>query len=111
MHIEHEKLEELCRKVRSMRDNKNDMEKLIEGDTLEIRSLLKEFEGDKWEVGGMKVSLSDMTRMDSKVLIEELLKAGVNGEVIERAKEAATKTNVGARLNIVQPKTLLEVFS
>ena len=111
MRIEHEKLEVLCRKVRSMRDNKNALDKEIDVDVLEIRSLLSDLDGNKWDIGGMKVSLSDMTRMDSKVLIEELLKAGVNGEVIERAKEAATRTNVGAKLNIVQPKTLLEVFS
>ena len=65
-----------------------------------VRQILSDFDGNKWDIGDMKVSLSDMTRLDTKLLLEELLKSGVNGEVLERAKEAATKTNVGARLNI-----------
>jgi len=118
MIIEHERLQKLCEKIRIMRDTKTSISKDEKLVSEEVRAILPELptlgKGDKWEVGKLLVSMSDVSSTDNKKFIEELLKRGVNGDVIEQAKAAATKLNRGSRLNIEevkQPKTLMEVYS
>ena len=118
MIIEHERLQKLCEKIRIMRDTKNSISKDEKPVSDEIRAILPELptlgKEEKWEVGNLLVSMSDVSSTDNKKFIEELLKRGVNGDIIEQAKAAATRVNRGSRLNIdevKQPKTLLEVYS
>ena len=118
MIIEHERLQKLCEKARIMRDTKNSIANDEKPVTEEIRAILPELpalvKGEKWEVGKLLVSLSDVSSTDNKKFVEELLKRGVNGDIIEQAKAAATRVNTGSRLNIdavKEPKTLMEVFS
>ena len=118
MIIEHERLQKLCEKIRIMRDTKNSISNDEKPVSEEVRAILPELpmlgKGEKWEIGKLLVSMSDVSSTDNKKFIEELLKRGVNGDIIEQAKAAATRVNRGSRLNIdevKQPKTLLEVYS
>ena len=118
MIIEHERLQKLCEKARIMRDTKNSISNDEKPVAEEIRAILPELprlvNGEKWEVGKLLVSLSDVSSTDNKKFVEELLKRGVNGDIIEQAKAAATRVNTGSRLTIAgvkAPKTLMEGFS
>jgi hypothetical protein len=99
MRLEHAQLEKEAHTLRSLRDTKNKLDAQEKELASSIRQVLDDMEGDSWEVGDLIISFTSSSRMDTKVFIMELLKK-VHGDLIEEAKEAATKSSPRSRLNV-----------
>ena len=98
MIVNHPHLEALAVKARQARDVAAASTKVDKEVSGEIKDIMAELGGSEVIVGGLKVSLSETKRENSKLFKELLLKAGVNPAILEAATEASKTSSSTLRI-------------
>ena len=96
--LNHPTLEALAIKGRQARDVAATATKVDKDVSGEIKAIMAELDSDAVIVGGLKVSLSETSRENSKLFKEALLKAGVSPDILEAAAEASKTSSSTLRI-------------
>ena len=93
MNVNHPVLEALAVKARQARDVAASSTKVDKEASSEIKVIMAELASNEVVVGELKIILSEISRENSKLFKEELLKAGVSPAIMEAAANASKTTS------------------
>jgi hypothetical protein len=98
LEIVHPRLEAALREVMGRRTAKRELEAQEKPLMEEVHSILDEFEGERFVVGGMDVSRVISNRTQWSDFKELLLKRGVDYNILSECEELSKKASVSLRI-------------